>query len=276
MPDIHLPQGVMHVPSEPFRWVQAMHNRREYILERLREDSPVVGLSCERGILLFTVSAQSRKNYEIYDRIAFGGMGHPADVERIRLMAIDLAHIEGFTRSVQDVTLRRLVNFGICPAVKHAFELVHEAPFVFRSIFAELGETSRSNLFSRVDFDGSSGFNMSSADGSGQPYCVVGSTPASEAEMLEFLADRVRSINHNLEEAVQIAAQAWTVGMEAIRRSAFEEPDYDAASLKRKWKELQTRHSGVQMMLLDRDLKSDCKCHIATQDEIKGFLQNWK
>jgi proteasome alpha subunit len=251
-----------------------MHNRREYIQERLRDYSPVVVLSCDRGILLFTVSSHARKNYEIYDRIAFGGMGHPADVERIRLMAIDLAHLEGFTRSPQDVTLQRLVNFGICPAVKHAFELIHEAPFVFRCIFAELGETSRGNLFCRVDYDGSSGFNMASADASGAPFAVVGSTPASEDEMHEFLADRIRSINHSVEEAALLAAQAWTAGMDAVRRSAFEEPDYDVANLKRKWKEFQTRGS-IQIMLLDRELKSECKCRLAAPDETKSWLKTW-
>lgn len=274
MPDLHLPQGVMPVPSEPYRWVQAMHNRREYIQERLREYSPVVGLSCERGILLFTVSSHARKTYEIYDRIAFGGMGHPADVERIRLMAIDLAHLEGFSRSTHDVTLQRLVNFGICPQVKHAFELIHEAPFVFRCIFAELGETSRSNLFCRVDYDGSSGFNMASSDSSGTPFAVAASTPASEGEIVEFLTDHVKSINHPIEEATQLAAQAWTVGMDAVRRSAFEEPDYEIGSLKRRWKELQTRGS-VQMMMLDREQKGECKCRLVGQDEVKALLKSW-
>ena len=49
--------------------------------------------------------------FEIYDRIAMGAIGHPGDIERLRMAAIEVASTEGFTRSAQDVSLRRLANF---------------------------------------------------------------------------------------------------------------------------------------------------------------------
>jgi hypothetical protein len=35
-----------------------------------------------------------------------GAIGHPGDIERLRMAAIELASTEGFTRSAGDVSLR--------------------------------------------------------------------------------------------------------------------------------------------------------------------------
>src|SRR6185503_18574389 len=48
--------------------------------------SPVVALGYDEGILLLTVGQQ--KLFEIYDRIALGAIGHPGDIERLRMAAI--------------------------------------------------------------------------------------------------------------------------------------------------------------------------------------------
>ena len=90
--------------DEPYRWVEAISNRREYIEHELATGSPTIGLSFSEGILLLTFGRDRRKIFEIYDRIAIGGIGHPGDIERLRMMAIELASTEGFTRSAADVS----------------------------------------------------------------------------------------------------------------------------------------------------------------------------
>src|SRR5437660_702466 len=65
--------------EEPYRWVEAIANRREYIETQLSSGSPIVALSYAGGILLLTVGRQ--KLFEIYDRIALGAIGHPGDIE---------------------------------------------------------------------------------------------------------------------------------------------------------------------------------------------------
>jgi len=92
--------------EEPYRWVEAIATRRDYIEMQLATGSPVVALGYDAGILLLTVGQQ--KLFEIYDRIALGAIGHPGDIERLRMAAIELASTEGFTRSAADVSLRRL------------------------------------------------------------------------------------------------------------------------------------------------------------------------
>src|SRR6202166_3205475 len=133
--------------EEPYRWVEAISNRREYIENELATGSPTLGLSFVDGILLLTFGRDRRKIFEIYDRIAMGAIGHPGDIERLRMAAIEVAGTEGFTRSAQDVSLRRLANYSLSPALKTAFEQVYGAPYLARMIFAELGRGSEPNLF---------------------------------------------------------------------------------------------------------------------------------
>src|SRR5215212_9108621 len=141
--------------EEPYRWVEAIANRREYIEHQLGTGSPIVALSYVDGILLFTLSRERQKVFEIYDRIALGGIGHPGDIERLRMAAIELTSTEGFTRSAHDVSLRRLANYSLSPALKAAFEQVYGAPYLARMLFAELGRGGAPNSFLRLEYDGS-------------------------------------------------------------------------------------------------------------------------
>jgi proteasome alpha subunit len=141
--------------EEPYRWLEAITNRREYIEDQLSPGLPVVALSADPGILLVTVKTSTPKLFEIYDHLALGTVGHPADIEKVRQTAIDAAHLEGFARSASDVTARRLVSYNLSPALKTAFEQIFAAPLLFRGILAELGATPADDVLWRFDYDGS-------------------------------------------------------------------------------------------------------------------------
>src|SRR5476651_298087 len=141
--------------EEPYRWLEAVTNRREYIEDQLAPGLPVVALSAGPGILLLTARTSTPKLFEIYDHLALGSVGHPADIERVRQTAIDAAHLEGFARSPNDVTARRLVSYNLAPALKNAFEQIFAAPLLFRGILAELGPTPADDFLWRLDYDGS-------------------------------------------------------------------------------------------------------------------------
>ena len=93
-------------------------NRREYVREQLKGGSPVFAASLRDGILLLGVGAGHSKVFELFDRHALAGLGHPADIEKIRQAAIDAAHLEAFNRAPEDVSLRRLIGFGLSPQLK--------------------------------------------------------------------------------------------------------------------------------------------------------------
>jgi proteasome alpha subunit len=141
--------------EEPYRWLEAITNRREYIEDQLTPGLPVIALSCNPGILLLTARTSTPKLFEIYDHLALGTVGHPADIEKVRQTAIDAAHLEGFARSPKDVTARRLVSYNLAPALKAAFEQIFAAPLLFRGVLCELGATPAEDNLWRVDYDGS-------------------------------------------------------------------------------------------------------------------------
>ena len=141
--------------EEPYRWLEAITNRREYIEDQLAPGLPVVALSADPGILLLTVKTSTPKLFEIYNHLALGTVGHPADIEKVRQTAIDAAHLEGFARSPNDVTARRLVSYNLAPALKAAFEQIVAAPLLFRGILAELGPAPADDMLWVFDYDGS-------------------------------------------------------------------------------------------------------------------------
>src|SRR5689334_5002148 len=140
--------------EEPYRWVEAIANRREYIETQLASGSPIAAIGYNEGIVFLTLGRSRQKIFEIYDRIAMGAIGHPGDIERLRMAAIELASTEGFTRSAADVSLRRLAYYSLSPVMKTAFEQIYGAPFLARLLFVEIGATPADDLFLRVEYDG--------------------------------------------------------------------------------------------------------------------------
>ena len=70
--------------EEPYRWVEAINNRRDYLEDQLAGGSPVVGTTYDGGVLLLTTTPGPRKLFEVYNEVAFAAVGHPADIEKLR------------------------------------------------------------------------------------------------------------------------------------------------------------------------------------------------
>lgn len=139
--------------EEPYRWMEAVSNRHSYVQEKLQMGQPVLSVPFNEGVLMMGFAPQPGKIFEIYDRIALGGVGHPADVERLRMTLLEMAHLEGFNRSAEDVTLARLLQFGVAPALKQNFEEIQRAPYIIRLLLIELDGEGSPNFF-RVNYDG--------------------------------------------------------------------------------------------------------------------------
>src|SRR4030095_3878039 len=147
--------------EEPYRWLEAIGNRREYIREQMKGGTPVFALSRPEGILLLGVGQGSAKVFEFSARHAFGALGHPVDIEKLRQVAIEAAHMEGFNRSSKDVTLRRLISFALSTMLKNSFEQIFAPPFIVESVWAELGDTPAQDVLVRVEHDGNHSYETS-------------------------------------------------------------------------------------------------------------------
>lgn len=193
----------------PFDINEAIGHRKDYVEERLRSGSPIVGLRYAEGLLLLTVRRTQRKIFEVYDRQMFSGIGKQSDIENVRLASIQNMHQEGFERSPDDVSVQRLVGFALSPSLKKAFGDPMYEPIVIRALFAELGRTSAGDSFFSLNYDGE--FQALKDVG------VVAGTQTAEDAMLERLSDLNASISR--EEALQRALSAWAIGArEALRR----------------------------------------------------------
>src|SRR4051812_43218052 len=174
--------------EEPYRWVEAISNRAEYIETQLGSGSPIVALGYRDGILFLTLGKTRQKLFEIYDRIAMGAIGHPGDIERLRMAAIELASTEGFTRSAADVSVRRLAHYSLSPVLKTAFEQVHGAPYLARLLFAEIGAKQGNDLFVRLEYDGGIATNSATFTQTRQDFGVLSGTHSSTELMERYLA----------------------------------------------------------------------------------------
>ncbi len=253
--------------DEPYRWADAVANRREYIEDQLRGGSPVVGLAYRDGALLLTLSQGQRKIFEVYDSIGMAALGHPADIEKLRQSAVDLASVIGFNYSAQDVNLQQIVHFGMGPAVKQAFDEVFRSPYIVRILMLELDVSEDAAIFYTVDYDGV----FQKHEGRG----VVGEVPEADGLMRSYLPETDRL---SLRNALKAALEAWAAGrfagnLDEIPRekSELERAAHEAdlqAILK---SELES--SKVEAVVFDRSGPDKRRYRVVTDKEIKPVIK---
>jgi proteasome alpha subunit len=255
--------------EEPYRWVEAIANRREYIETQLASGSPIAAISYTDGILFLTFGRSRQKIFEIYDRIGMGAIGHPGDIERLRMAAIELASTEGFTRSAADVSLRRLAHYSLSPVMKNAFEQVYGPPFLARLVFAEIGASPEEDLFLRVEYDGAIATNGSSITQPQQHFAVLSATPASTALMDSFLKSEHRG-NLDLAAAMRIAGDAWSVGhMAHDIDDAKNLPERDSIA---KHRQEQLATTGIEAAILERNAKTAIRYRALSDEESRALI----
>lgn len=187
--------------EEPYRWLDAISNRREYIRDRLKGGTPVFAVSRPEGILLLGVGQGQSKVFEIYDRHGLAALGHPVDIEKLRQAAIEAAHLEGFNRSARDVTLRRLISFSLSSTLKNAFEQIFAPPIIVESIFAELGDSPAQDILARLHYDGDHSYATARV-------LVAHRENAAEAEAAEWI-NKALTAADPLPRVASVCLAAW-------------------------------------------------------------------
>jgi proteasome alpha subunit len=257
--------------EEPYRWVEAIANRGEYIETQLAAGSPIVALGYRDGVLFLTLGRTRQKLFEIYDRIGMGAIGHPGDIERLRMAAIELASTEGFTRSAADVSLRRLAHYSLSPVLKTAFEQVYGAPYLARLLFAEIGAKQENDLFLRLDYDGAIATNSATFAQTQQNFGALSGTRPSTELMEKYLAAE-HSRDATFERAFKVGLDAWTVGHLALGDAGVKElPARDKILAERKER---LRAAGIEAVILERDDRTAIRYRTLTEAEIRSALSD--
>jgi proteasome alpha subunit len=249
--------------DEPYRWVEAVANRRQYLDEQLRQGSPVVALSYHDGILLLTVSRGTPKLYEIYDKIALAGMGHPADLEKLRFSLLEMAHVEGFNRAPSDVTAGRLMKYALAPTIKQAFEEIYKAPFIVKILLADLNlrprrEPRGDDSFLTIDYDGSFDETTGAA--------VLAATSSVRAEMTAYLKRASGMETAQLGQAFEIALKAWALGSLAQAADSTDVPREEARLVAHLRETLPDKT--IECALLERHASGPSKFRSLKEDDV--------
>jgi proteasome alpha subunit len=109
--------------------------------------------------------------------------------------------MEGFNRSPEDVTLRRLIGFALSSSMKNAFEQIFSPPIMVEAIFAELGATPDSDILVRVHYDGNHQYQDTGV-------VVAYTDPKREKEAQEWLVQNVKA-RDSLASVANTCYTAW-------------------------------------------------------------------
>jgi proteasome alpha subunit len=134
---------------------QLMKDRSEYAHKGIARGRSVIGLEYVDGLLFIAEnpSATLHKISEIYDRIAFAGVGKYSEFEDLRISGIRLADLRGYSYGREDVKARDLAN-AYSQALSTIFTQQMK-PYEVEILVGEVdGEVEGTSIY-HVLFDGS-------------------------------------------------------------------------------------------------------------------------
>jgi proteasome alpha subunit len=197
---------------------QMMKDKAEYARKGIARGRSIVVLEYQDGILLVAENPSTllHKISEIYDRIAFAGVGKYNEFENLRIAGIRHADIKGYSYSRGDVTAKALAN-AYSQALGNIFTQDIK-PFEVEVLVAEVahGNGTRSEMY-HVLYDGTIEDERNFAAMGGQAE-----------DIRRFLRDNYRE-NVPVAEALQLGVRALTV----TQNKSLSEKDLEVAVLDR-------------------------------------------
>lgn len=133
---------------------QVMKDRADYARKGIARGRSLVALSYDNGILICAEnpSRTLHKVAEIYDRIAFAGVGKFSEFDSLRTSGVRLADIKGYTYSREDVDARSLAN-AYAQQLGNVF--THEMkPMEVEILIAEVGVDVPGDQLFRISYEG--------------------------------------------------------------------------------------------------------------------------
>jgi proteasome alpha subunit len=134
---------------------QIMKDRAEYAQKGIARGRALVAVRFDHGVLMVAEnpSRTLHKISEIYDRVAFAGVGKYNEFDQLRVAGIRHADTKGFTYSREDVDARSLANL-YAQFLGQVF--THEMkPLEVEIVVAELGATPDDTRLYHIAYDGS-------------------------------------------------------------------------------------------------------------------------
>ena len=139
-----------YVPPE-----QLIKDRSEYARKGIARGKSVVAMEYTEGILFVAEnpSATLHKISEIYDRIAFAGVGKYSEFEDLRISGVRLADLRGYSYGREDVTAKTLAN-AYSQALSTIFT-TQMKPYEVEILVGQVGQGPEDNELFHILYDGS-------------------------------------------------------------------------------------------------------------------------
>jgi proteasome alpha subunit len=201
-----------YVPPE-----QLMKDRAEFARKGIARGKSIVGVQYADGILLLgeNPSGTLHKIGEIYDRIAFAGVGKYNEFEALRVGGVRHADLKGYAYARSDVTGKGLAN-AYAQALGQIFTQ-EVKPYEVEIMVAEVGKTSEADLLFKVTYDGTLYAE--------EHFSAIG---GQEDQLVAYLAE------HFEPGAPLPQAVAWsTAAFAETAGRSFESADWEAAVVDR-------------------------------------------
>lgn len=133
---------------------QMMKDRADFARKGIARGKSLVALQYNEGIAIIAENPSNtlRKSSEIYDRIAFAGVGKYNEFDSLRVLGVRSADLKGYQFSREDVDARSLAN-QYAQIIGQTF--THEVkPLEVEILVAELGITSAEDQLFHIMYDG--------------------------------------------------------------------------------------------------------------------------
>jgi proteasome alpha subunit len=221
---------------------QMTQDKAEFARKGIARGKSIVTLEFSAGILMVAENPlRLQKLGEIYDRIAFAGVGKFSEFDRLRKMGVQWADVEGYRFSRDDVRAKALANL-YSQVLGDEFTRSLK-PFEVEIVVAEVGVDDlvghERNALYRVGFDGT----IQDQEG----YCAIGGSVDS---LQAHLAANYRS-GLSLRDAARL-------GRDTLQRAENGQPDLAAEKL--------------EVAVLDRTRSSGRRFRRLPTDEIRQHI----
>jgi proteasome alpha subunit len=212
-----------YVPPE-----QLMKDRAEFARKGIARGRSIVAIEYADGILLVAEnpSGALHKIGEIYDQIAFAGVGKYNEFEALRVAGIRHADLKGYAYAREDVTAWGLAN-AYSQSLGQIF--THEVkPYEVEIMVAEVGLEQADNRLFRVTYDGTLYDE--------RRFCAIG---GQDEQLASLLGDRFDD-GAQLQDAIRWAKEAFNAaGEEEISPDGWEAAVVDRTLGRRTFRRLE-------------------------------------
>ena len=178
---------------------QMMKDRADYARKGIARGRSLVALQTPSCIVIVAENPSTtlRKVSEIYDRIAFAGVGKYNEFDQLRVAGVRAAELRGYQYSRNDVDARSLAN-QYAQVLGDVFSTSGPKPLEVELLVAEVGDTPEHDRLFHILYDGTLLDE--------KRFCVLG----GDAEGISKRLESTYKSDLDLAAAIKVAVAALT------------------------------------------------------------------